>query len=147
METNLNIPGRFSDRGVRHTRHREQVYAALLGTRSHPTVEELHRQLTESATDGESLSLATVYNSLETLIGAGLCRRLAPGSGSGPARYDADVSEHVHVQLPDGRIVDLPAHLSERLLAALDPALRSEIERACGVSLGSLTLQLNPGQE
>lgn len=104
------------DHGVRPTRQRELVYAALAATRAHPTAEEL---LTAVRAADPGVSQATVYNTLETLTGCGLARRLPSRAAGGPCRYDADVRPHVHLTLPDGRVVDAPSGVSEAIMAAL----------------------------
>jgi Fur family peroxide stress response transcriptional regulator len=111
------------DRGVRPTRQRELVYAALAATKTHPTAEEL---LTAVRAADPGVSQATVYNTLETLTGCGLARRLPSRTAGGPCRYDADVRPHVHLTLPDGRVIDAPVGVSEAILAALNgPGLAS----------------------
>ena len=127
----------FRDAGLRHTRQREAVYAALADTCSHPTAEELH-DLVKQAEPG--LSLATVYNSLEALSDAGLCRRL-PSNG-GPTRFDADLSDHIHLVLPDGRVQDVPVDLAKRVLDALPEDLRASLEASTGVAMSGLGVQL-----
>lgn len=109
----------FRDHGVRCTRQRELVYAALASTDTHPTVEDLLAGV-RAAEPG--ISQATVYNTLDTLVGCGLARRLPARSAGGPCRYDADVHPHVHLTLPDGRVVDAPGSVSDAILNALDGA-------------------------
>ena len=111
----------FAAHGLRCTRQRQVVYAALAGSREHPTAEAIY----ESVRDGQAgagISLATVYNTLETLSQCGLCRKLAmPG---GPTRFDAFTDEHAHVVGADGSMADLPGDLSDRIMAGVrDPAL------------------------
>ena len=48
---------------IRLTRQREEIYAALAATKAHPTAEELLRAVRSSH---PGISLATVYNTLET---------------------------------------------------------------------------------
>lgn len=127
----------FRHAGLRHTRQREAVYAALRATAAHPTAEELH-DLVQHHEPG--LSLATVYNSLEALTGAGLCRKL-PSNG-GPTRFDADLSDHIHLILPDGRVMDLPPALSSQILGALPPDLRADVEARTGIPMAGLAVQL-----
>jgi Fe2+ or Zn2+ uptake regulation protein len=128
---------RLEDHGLRCTRQREAVYAALAATKSHPTAEELHQSIAF-----EGLSLATVYNTLEALTAAGLARRMPCPSGSGAARYDAQTHEHVHVALCDGRLVDLPPDLSDRMLSGLPRNVLDEIERRLGVRVGGVSVQV-----
>ena len=127
----------FRDAGLRHTRQREAVYAALAATTSHPTAEELHELVKQ---DEPGLSLATIYNSLEALSDAGLCRKLPCNGGS--TRFDADLSEHVHVVLPDGRVLDLPPELAREILAAVPADLQDRLESRTGVSMCGLGVQL-----
>ncbi|HYE61380.1 MAG TPA: transcriptional repressor [Phycisphaerales bacterium] len=122
---------------LRCTRQREVVYAALAGTTGHPTAEELH-SLVHAIEPG--LSLATVYNTLEALTECGLARKL-PGSG-GCCRFDAVVSPHVHVTTRDGRLMDVPQDLSQRLMAGLSPELLRELEQRMGVAIEHLNVQV-----
>jgi len=128
----------FERHGLRSTKQRLSVYRALLATRSHPTADELHQMVCAS---DEHLSLATVYNTLEALSDAGLCRKLPTTSGS--VRYDADVSDHLHIRLRDsGRIVDVPPALGDRLLAGLATDVIREIESETGVRIEGMQVQL-----
>lgn len=126
----------LADRNIRCTRQRVEVYRALAATRCHPTAEELHR-LVQAESPGTSL--ATVYNTLEALCDAGLARRLP--SPSGAARYDADLSEHVHAVGSDGRVIDLPPELGAEILSALPPELRCKLSRVMGCEPGSIAIQ------
>jgi len=113
------------------------VYAQLAASKSHPTADDLFRGLTEG---GGGLSRATVYNSLETLVEAGMARRMV--FSEGPARYDADVSEHVHLTTPDGRVMDVPEDLSDRILDRMPEDLVEELERRTGMKIERISLQL-----
>jgi len=127
----------FATRGLRCTRQRARIYDALAGSKSHPTADELF-WLTREA-DPE-LSLATVYNALEAFCEHGLCRRLA--TSVGPARYDADLSEHLHIQDETGHIHDVPPDLTQRFYDALGPELFAEIEHATGVRVERARIEL-----
>lgn len=128
---------RFTRSGLRRTRQREVVYRALAHACSHPTAEELLRLAHDHTRD---LSLATVYNTLDALVRAGLCRRIAPAAG-GAWRYDADMHPHAHVTREDGSLIDLPDDLSQRLLR-LDPDLLAEVERRLGVKVRGVAVQV-----
>lgn len=125
----------FRARGLRCTRQRERIYRALAATKSHPTAEEL-LALVERRAGDESLSLATVYNTLDVFLEKGLARQFrsaSPASGPVPARYDADVSDHAHLIEADGSVRDLPEDLSRRVMDRLGPELVAELERRMGV--------------
>ncbi|MEQ9096963.1 MAG: transcriptional repressor [Phycisphaerales bacterium] len=131
----------FAAHGLRCTRQRQVVYAALAATREHPTAEAIYESVRES--QGEAgISLATVYNTLEMLTQRGLCRKLA--SPGGPTRFDAITDEHAHVVAPDGSMVDLPEDLSDRVMAGVrNPELIAEIEQRLGVKVGRISIHLS----
>ncbi len=125
--------------GLRCTRQRLDVYLALASVKCHPTAEHLHRLVQDRC---PGASLATVYNTLEALCGAGLARRI-PTSGCCGDRYDADVSNHLHVVTQDGEVVDLPDDLAEQIQRSLPPDLGEKLRKACGCNgSGHLSIQL-----
>jgi Fe2+ or Zn2+ uptake regulation protein len=79
---------------VRATKQRIAVLEKLRASGHHPTAAELHRQLLE---DQPNMSLKTVYEALDTLVGASLAGCVA-GAGGGPARYEPNASPHYHAQ-------------------------------------------------
>lgn len=113
------------------------LYAALAGTDTHPSADELFDAVRQEA---PGISLATIYNTLDAFAAAGLCRVL-PGPSA--ARFDADMSDHVHVHTPEGRVLDLPAELGRRLLAGVDPRVLREVEAALGMPISSVRLELH----
>lgn len=138
--SNEHIERVFRARHVRRTRQREVVYRALASTDTHPTAEELYRLIVGA---DQHLSLATVYNALDALEKAGLCRRVS-ASSSQPARFDADMDTHVHVVTPDGRVLDLPPGVGERVMQAVTHTLADEVEKLTGAPVGKFTIQLVP---
>jgi Fur family peroxide stress response transcriptional regulator len=135
----LTVREMFYKSGLRCTKQREQVYAALAATRSHPTAEELYTAVREVE---PGLSLATVYNTLEAFTRRGLCRRLVGPPGAAACRYDADLDEHCHLALPDGRLVDLPKDISDRLIRPISGSLITEIEHRMGIKVGRVAVQV-----
>ena len=103
--------------GLRSTRQREHVFKILLSKRDHPTADEVYARARRNM---DSISLATVYNCLETLVGCGLVR--AVNYEREPTRFCPNLSEHAHFQdRRTGRVydVDLPPDLMERLKKVL----------------------------
>jgi Fe2+ or Zn2+ uptake regulation protein len=129
--------------GLRCTRQRELIYAALLCTRGHPTAEEI---LSLVRAEDSGLSLATVYNTLDALTECRLVQRIPCPSGHGPCRFDAITSNHVHVALDD-RVIDLPEDLSVRLLAHVPAALLRELEERLGVRVAGVRIQITASTE
>jgi len=130
----------FRDHGLRCTRQREQIYTALAATKSHPTAEELHLVVRDN--DG-GLSLATIYNTLDAFTDRGLCRRIPSPNGSGPSRFDADLEHHAHILLEDGRVIDLPHDLGEKIDKDIPAKILEEIESRLGIQIKRVSLQLS----
>lgn len=101
--------------GQRFTEQRCAVFRYLLGTDAHPTADEVFLHVREEV---PGISLATVYKSLETLVGCGLATKLTYGDGS--ARYDGRTDDHHHLRCVScGRVMDLPGRADDREVARL----------------------------
>ncbi|TVP76908.1 MAG: transcriptional repressor [Gemmatimonadales bacterium] len=106
--------------GQRFTEQRAAVYRYLAATDSHPTADEV---FLEVRSDVPVISLATVYKSLETLVGCGLATKLTYGDGS--ARYDGRTDPHHHARcLGCSRIVDVSGHLANENLKDIQEETR-----------------------
>jgi Fur family peroxide stress response transcriptional regulator len=103
--------------GMRSTPQREVVFDVLLGKRDHPTADEVYARVRQ---DMPTISLATVYNCLETLVQCNLVR--AVNFERGPTRYCPNLSPHAHFhdeQTGATHDIDLPANLLEKVKAVL----------------------------
>src|SRR5262249_3121465 len=95
------------------TPQREVVYNVLLGKRDHPTADEVFARV-KSELPG--ISLATVYNCLETLVQCDLVR--AVNFERSPTRYCPNLLPHAHFhdeQTGRTHDIDLPPALLETL--------------------------------
>lgn len=91
------------DRGLNVTYQRILIYRSLTETDRHPTAEEI---FTEVKKEYPSISLATVYKTLETLVKHDLISKVNPLHDS--ARYDGDNALHHHMLCRHcGRVVDI----------------------------------------
>lgn len=127
----------FAETGLRCTTQRTAIYEALRATKSHPTAEELY-QIVRPQTP--HLSLSTVYNTLEALCSAGLARKLTTACGC--FRFDADMTDHLHVRLNDSsELRDVPHDLSQRLLDEFPQDVIRQIEESMGVSIDGISIQ------
>jgi Fur family peroxide stress response transcriptional regulator len=90
-------------KGFKATPQRLAILKALMTTHKHPTAERIFHSLRG---DFPTLSLATVYKTLEMLKTAGLVSQLdAHGGGK---RYDANTEPHCHLVCSRcGRMDDL----------------------------------------
>ncbi len=86
------LEGRLRSAGLRPTRQRLALGLLLFGAGDrHVTAETLHE---EAVAAGESVSLATVYNTLHQFRSAGLLREIAINGQR--AYFDTNVSNHNH---------------------------------------------------
>lgn len=89
--------------GLRLTPQRRQVYEVLMEKRDHPTATEI---FVRAQKEMPSISLATVYNCLETMVGSGLVK--AVHVDREPTRFCANLHEHGHFHCTEcGRITDI----------------------------------------
>jgi Fur family peroxide stress response transcriptional regulator len=89
--------------GLRLTPQRRQVYEVLMDKRDHPTATEVFLRAQKQM---PSISLATVYNCLETMVGSGLVK--AVHVDREPTRFCANLKEHGHFHCTEcGQINDI----------------------------------------
>jgi Fur family transcriptional regulator, iron response regulator len=99
-------------KGVKPTPQRVVIAEYILGTDCHPTAEQILEAVAERLP--VQLSRATVYNTLKTLVDAGVIIEVFTEPGR--ARYDANITDHHHfVDVKTGRILDIPAELVPKL--------------------------------
>ena len=112
-----DLAKRLTDSGLRPTPQREVVFKVILEKRDHPTADEIFARV---KSEMPTMSLATVYNCLETLVQCGLIRQV--NLERAPTRYCPNLHQHAHFHdETTGQIhdVDLPADLMTRLHAVL----------------------------
>lgn len=91
----------------KRTPQRLAILEHLDGNTSHPSAEEIYRSVSRK---NPSMSFATVYNTLNTLVQAGVLREL--NIDPDRKRYDPDTSDHHHLICTDCRkVVDLFAEI------------------------------------
>jgi Fur family peroxide stress response transcriptional regulator len=83
---------RCREAGMNVTPQRIAIYEALVKSEEHPTPEMLFKKVKRSM---PSLSLATIYKSLDALENLGLVQAVEIDSDS--RRYDANMSRHHHL--------------------------------------------------
>lgn len=112
-----NLAERLAHSGLRNTPQREVIYRALLQKRDHPTADEVYSRV---RLELPSISLATVYNCLETLVQCDLVRQV--NFERGPTRYCPNLHPHAHfhdeesgathdIELPDELLAQIRALL------------------------------------
>jgi Fe2+ or Zn2+ uptake regulation protein len=90
--------------GVKPTPQRAVIAEFLIGTTAHPTADEVFQAVQDKLP--VPLSRATVYNTLNCLVGAKVIKEVFTEPGR--ARYDANVTEHHHfVDVKTGQVLDI----------------------------------------
>jgi Fur family peroxide stress response transcriptional regulator len=124
--------------GLKPTRQRENVLSILLSRRDHPTVEEVWQR---SRTLSRGISLATVYNCLESFVESGLVKQV--NYEREPTRYCPNLRPHAHFKDQEtGRVydIDLPNEVLIQLNSILPEGFRPE---AIEISFHGRTKQQN----
>jgi len=104
--------------GLRPTRQRSALAELLFaeGNR-HVTAEQLH---SEAGAAGVSVSLATIYNTLNQFTEAGLLREVVVESGR--SYFDTNIDDHHHFFMVDtGQLVDIPGVTFESVAMPMTP--------------------------
>jgi len=97
------ITSLLREKGFKVTPQRLAIYNMLAGTKSHPNAEMIFNAL---QTMYPTMSLATVYKTMEILKEIGLVQVLNAGEDS--FRYDADTRSHPHVRCIEcGQVEDV----------------------------------------
>ena len=93
----------FKEKKLKLTPQRLAVYQYLKSTTEHPSAETIYKALQPNY---PTMSLATVYKTLKTLVEIGLVQELNVGEGN--FRYDGNCKEHGHKQcIKCGKVNDL----------------------------------------
>ena len=102
----------LKENGYKITPQRMAVYNVLKNTKEHPCVDRIYNKLTPLF---PTMSLATVYKSLEVFKTLGLIQELNVGEES--FRYDANTKPHPHVIcLSCGKVDDVEPRKSFNLI-------------------------------
>ncbi len=116
-DASFALAERLADSGLRATPQREVVYKVLLHKRDHPTADEVFARV---KAEKPTISLATVYNCLETLVQCDLVRQV--NFERGPTRYCPNLSPHAHFhdeQTGATHDIDLPPELLAQVASVL----------------------------
>jgi Fe2+ or Zn2+ uptake regulation protein len=98
----------FRQRGLKVTPQRECIFEVLWGAADHPSAELVYA---EARTRMPTMSLKTVYQTLNDLAGMGEVQQLDFGTGA--SRFDPNVDGHHHLICTGcGKVRDLYADFS-----------------------------------
>ena len=109
MKTPAELTARFRAQGLKVTPQRQCIFRALHGNTQHPTAESVYASV---SAEMPTISLRTVYQTLNDLAGMGELHALRLGPGS--TRFDPNGDPHHHlVCVSCGRVVDLHADFTD----------------------------------
>jgi Fur family peroxide stress response transcriptional regulator len=92
----------FKEKKLKLTPQRLAVYNYLINTTSHPSADIIYKDI---HVQYPTMSLATVYKALKTLVDVDLIQEINVGEGN--FRYDGNSSSHPHLQcLGCGKVDD-----------------------------------------
>ena len=124
-ENSATLAKRLIDSGLRPTAQREVVFKVILEKRDHPTADEIFARVKSQM---PTISLATVYNCLETFVGCGLVRQVNHERES--TRYCPNLAPHAHFRDKEtGQVhdIELPPEVMKSLRSILPPGFDSEV--------------------
>ena len=105
MKTPAELTELFRARGLKVTPQRQAIFHVLHGEQSHPTAESVYDAVSASM---PTISLRTVYQTLNDLSAMGEVHALDLGTGS--ARFDPNLDAHHHLVCDVcGRVDDIYA--------------------------------------
>jgi len=88
----MTLRDRLVSANLKATQQRLSILAAMDDCKTHPNPERIYEMIKPS---NPSISLATVYNTLESFSASGLIHKVA--SISGNMRYDSNMGAHGHI--------------------------------------------------
>ena len=112
----------LQDHGVKPTPQRMVIAQYVLNGKRHPTADQVFQAVAEKLP--VALSRATVYNTLNTLVGASAIKEVYLESG--PARYDANIDEHHHfIDVKTGQVFNIDPDEVKTMAPQLGQTLKS----------------------
>jgi Fe2+ or Zn2+ uptake regulation protein len=109
MRTPAELTEAFRDRGLKVTPQRQAIFRILHGATIHPTADAVYAAV---AAEMPTISLRTVYQTLNDLASMGEVQALDLGTGS--ARFDPNLDAHHHLVCEScGTVHDLYAEFDE----------------------------------
>lgn len=129
-----DIKDKLSAAGLKITQQRIVIYDALMQIPNHPSAEKIFEKV---QFNNPSISLATVYKTLDTLVGAGLVSKVPTDGGN--MRYDANLDYHNHIYCTNTKeIID---YHNDELNALLENFFKKKQVR--NMQIKDIRLQIN----
>jgi len=99
----LELHKALQQKGLRSTKQRSCVYQTIVSKQDHPTADDILLRVRKKL---PSISLATIYNCLETLVDCGLIKQV--NFDRSPTRFCPNLTPHAHFKCNQtGQIFDI----------------------------------------
>ena len=122
MKSTEELVEGFRQRGLKVTPQRERIFRSLHGNSGHPTADEVYAEV---IADMPTISLRTVYQTLNDLVDMGEINELRVSAG--PARFDPNVDVHHHLYCTScGTVLDVYPDTSSLRTPTEHPGFRIE---------------------
>lgn len=109
MKSPAELTDLFRQQGLKVTPQRQCIFRALHGNDQHPTAELVYERVTSEM---PTVSLRTVYQTLNDLAAMGEINQIDLGTGS--ARFDPNLDVHHHLVCDGcGSVVDVDADFTD----------------------------------
>lgn len=130
----MNLVETLKEHNLKATPQRLVIMQVLAESHEHPTAEQLFEKV---QTSHPTISLGTIYKTLETLHDAGLAQKVNVADSA--QRWDANLEPHHHIVCSDtGEIIDFK---DEQLDALISSYFASK--KVSNFSLSNFQIQLN----
>lgn len=128
------IKDKLARAGLKITQQRIVIYHALVEITNHPSAEKIYEKV---QFDNPSISLGTVYKTLDTFVLAGLVSKVLTDEGN--MRYDANLDYHNHIYCTNTKeIID---YYNEDLNKLLENFFREK--QVKNMQIKDIRLQIN----
>ena len=99
----------LKNEGLRYTKQRQQVWDEIRNSSEHRDAEEIYIQInkTSKSRNGEKVSRATVYRTIDVLVKNNLVRKMELGDGRALYEHKIDEEHHDHIIcIETGKIIE-----------------------------------------
>lgn len=107
----------LKNKGMLHSKRREQILDIFLKTEKHPTINDLYDLVRKKT---PKIGLATVYRTMRVICDAGLAREVDFGDGIGRFEHEYRHQHHDHLVCTKcGRVIEVLSLEIEKLQESL----------------------------
>ncbi|MEK9639851.1 MAG: Fur family transcriptional regulator [Alphaproteobacteria bacterium] len=119
----IDLLKKCSDAGIRMTAQRSLIIETLIGSDDHPDADQVYRRTVER---DQSISLPTVYRTLNLLDDAGIIKKI--NMNDGKARFESVREDHDHlIDVDNGHIHEFYNQEVKKMLDSIAEKMGYEV--------------------